>query len=49
MKRRDTSAAGLVAEFEDGDGFGLVRGVLVGALWLTGIVAVFWLVGYAGM
>lgn len=50
-RRRDTSAAGLIAEFEDGDDYGLARGMVsafVILLWAAGILAVFWLVGYAG-
>lgn len=45
-RRRDTSAAGLIAEFEDGDDYGLARGMVSGlvmVLWAAGILAVFWL------
>lgn len=51
-RRRDTTAAGLIAEFDNGDDYGLARGIasgLVMVLWAAGIIAVFWLLGFTGM
>ena len=48
-RRRDTSAAGLIAEYEDGDDYGLARGVtsgLVMVLWAAVILAAFWLLSF---